>query len=116
MAEGTEGWPPAGPDLSGRFCETVVHIMDVVGTNHWRRLRGTSSWPLATMQLTQDFTGVEGLTGRLRSTSGVTGTESSLLFLRANRGPDVQRGLDAKRFPYPHHQPQEGEWEGDSPV
>ena len=24
--------------------------------------------------------------------------------------------LDAKRFPYPHHQPQEGEREGDSQV
>ena len=32
------------------------------------------------------------------------------------RGPALQRGLDAKRFPYPHHQPQEGEREGNSQV
>ena len=44
------------------------------------------------------------------------GGEFRYFFLRADRGPALQRGLDAKRFPYPHHQPQEGEREGDSQV
>ena len=31
-------------------------------------------------------------------------------------GMKLHIGVDAKRFPYPHHQPQEGEREGDSQV
>ena len=42
--------------------------------------------------------------------------ELPLLFPCAGRGPAVPRGLDAKMVPNPHHQPQEGEREGDSPV